>query len=258
MRVTATSCSCYKCLALSLTVLTMGRWGWVICGSNIIYSVFLNWSAGGITSYPHDTQWHHAGLVRMTFMLHLNFALQLSSFLMSTIGTLCYTHWYFSILICCNWETKSFILHRLCALVFNFLLSLAPQPSLGLGLLHKIRLNFLEASQQFSFYRVGLLTVLCYSNVMGVSFLFTSSKCTEFVSHITICQILVFRLNDWLTNQSINSMESHSWETGPISWSWNSVALMEYLGSLLFPQELVTRPYLCQLDPVYNLAPYFL
>jgi hypothetical protein len=31
------------------------------------------------------------------------------------------------------------------------LLSLAPQPSLGLGLLHKIRLNFLEASQQFSF-----------------------------------------------------------------------------------------------------------
>jgi hypothetical protein len=35
--------------------------------------------------------------------------------------------------------------------------SLAPQPSLGLGLLHKIRLNFLEASQQFSFYRVVLL-----------------------------------------------------------------------------------------------------
>jgi hypothetical protein len=37
-----------------------------------------------------------------------------------------------------------------------FLLSLAPQPSVGLGLLLKIRLNFLEASQQF-FYRVGLL-----------------------------------------------------------------------------------------------------
>jgi hypothetical protein len=31
------------------------------------------------------------------------------------------------------------------------LLSLAPQPSLGHGLLHKIGLNFLEASQQFSF-----------------------------------------------------------------------------------------------------------
>jgi hypothetical protein len=28
---------------------------------------------------------------------------------------------------------------------------LAPQPSLGPGLLHKIQLNFLEASQQFSF-----------------------------------------------------------------------------------------------------------
>jgi hypothetical protein len=33
----------------------------------------------------------------------------------------------------------------------SLLLSLAPQPSLGLGLLLKIRLNFLEASQQFSF-----------------------------------------------------------------------------------------------------------
>jgi hypothetical protein len=32
-----------------------------------------------------------------------------------------------------------------------FLLSLAPQPSLGLGLLLKIPLNFLEASQQFYF-----------------------------------------------------------------------------------------------------------
>jgi hypothetical protein len=40
---------------------------------------------------------------------------------------------------------------------FLLLLSLAPQPSSGLGLLHKIRLNFLEASQQFYFYRVLLL-----------------------------------------------------------------------------------------------------
>jgi hypothetical protein len=37
------------------------------------------------------------------------------------------------------------------ALLHNLLLSLDPQPSLGLGLLHKNRLNFLEASQQFSF-----------------------------------------------------------------------------------------------------------
>jgi hypothetical protein len=34
---------------------------------------------------------------------------------------------------------------------FFFFLSLAPQPSLGLGLLLKIQMNFLEASQQFSF-----------------------------------------------------------------------------------------------------------
>jgi hypothetical protein len=39
--------------------------------------------------------------------------------------------------------------------VYILLLSSAPQPSLGLGLL-KIRLNFLEVTQQF-FYRVGLL-----------------------------------------------------------------------------------------------------
>jgi hypothetical protein len=37
-------------------------------------------------------------------------------------------------------------------LLYFFLLSLVPQLSLGLGLLHKIRLNFLEASQQFSFF----------------------------------------------------------------------------------------------------------
>jgi hypothetical protein len=42
-------------------------------------------------------------------------------------------------------------------LILPLLLSLAPQPSLGLGLLHKIQLNFLKASKQFSFYRVGLL-----------------------------------------------------------------------------------------------------
>jgi hypothetical protein len=36
-------------------------------------------------------------------------------------------------------------------LFFFFFLSLAPQPNLGLGLLLKIRLDFLEASQQFSF-----------------------------------------------------------------------------------------------------------
>jgi hypothetical protein len=35
--------------------------------------------------------------------------------------------------------------------ILYILLSLAPQPSLCLGLLLKIRLNFLEASQQFSF-----------------------------------------------------------------------------------------------------------
>jgi hypothetical protein len=35
---------------------------------------------------------------------------------------------------------------------------LAPQPSLGLGLLHKIRLNFLEASQQFSFLQVRVVS----------------------------------------------------------------------------------------------------
>jgi len=35
--------------------------------------------------------------------------------------------------------------------VVIIIISLVPQPSLGLGLLHEIWLNFLEASQQFSF-----------------------------------------------------------------------------------------------------------
>jgi len=38
------------------------------------------------------------------------------------------------------------------------LLSLAPQPSLGLGLIHKIRLIFLEASQQFYFLQGRVLS----------------------------------------------------------------------------------------------------
>jgi hypothetical protein len=41
--------------------------------------------------------------------------------------------------------------YHLSFLPLILLLSLAPQLSLGLGLLHKIRLNFLEASQEFSF-----------------------------------------------------------------------------------------------------------
>jgi hypothetical protein len=47
---------------------------------------------------------------------------------------------------------RSFFPHiRLSLYEYLLLLPLAPQPSLGLGLLHKTRLNFLEASQQFSF-----------------------------------------------------------------------------------------------------------
>jgi hypothetical protein len=47
---------------------------------------------------------------------------------------------------CCIYNTNI----NYAIIIFYFLLSLAPQPSLGLGLL-KTRLNFLEASQQFSF-----------------------------------------------------------------------------------------------------------
>jgi hypothetical protein len=49
-------------------------------------------------------------------------------------------------------DLDSLELHKQRKIDVKFLLSLAPQPSLGLGLLHKIRLNFLEASQQFSFF----------------------------------------------------------------------------------------------------------
>jgi hypothetical protein len=42
-------------------------------------------------------------------------------------------------------------IYNLCSSLIIVLLSLSPQPSSGIGLLHKIQLNFLEASQQFSF-----------------------------------------------------------------------------------------------------------
>jgi hypothetical protein len=63
-----------------------------------------------------------------------------------------------------------------------FFLSLAPQPSLGLGLLHKIRLNFLEASQQFSFYRVGFLAPRPTPHPGGPNFLTEVSKFAQGVS----------------------------------------------------------------------------
>jgi hypothetical protein len=43
-------------------------------------------------------------------------------------------------------------------MIFSSFLSLAPQPSLGHGLLHKIQLNFLEASQQFSFLQCRVVS----------------------------------------------------------------------------------------------------
>jgi hypothetical protein len=55
-------------------------------------------------------------------------------------------------------------LHR--CLLLLLLLSLAPQPSLGLGLLKKIRLNFLEASQQFSFLQ-GMVVSLTPNPHLG-------------------------------------------------------------------------------------------
>jgi hypothetical protein len=43
--------------------------------------------------------------------------------------------------------------------IANLLLSLAPQPSLGLGIRQNFRLNFLEAPEHFLFYRLGLLAL---------------------------------------------------------------------------------------------------
>jgi hypothetical protein len=59
---------------------------------------------------------------------------------------------------------------------FLLLIPLAPQPSLGLGLLRKIRLNFLEASQQFYFYRVGLLAPRPTSIPEGQASVFISPR----------------------------------------------------------------------------------
>jgi len=69
---------------------------------------------------------------------------------------------------------QSGIIYKAMDIIIFLLLPLAPQPSLGHGLLHKIRLNFLEASQKFSFfYRAGLLAPcptpgLCIYILLGV------------------------------------------------------------------------------------------
>jgi hypothetical protein len=47
-------------------------------------------------------------------------------------------------------KSKEFVMNNF-PKIYVLLLSLAPQLSLSLGFLHKIQLNFLEASQQFSF-----------------------------------------------------------------------------------------------------------
>jgi hypothetical protein len=54
-------------------------------------------------------------------------------------------------LYCCDNSTTMLNYSTCFFLLLLLLLSLAPQPSLGLGLLHKIQLNFLKASQQFTF-----------------------------------------------------------------------------------------------------------
>jgi hypothetical protein len=73
----------------------------------------------------------------------------------------------------CTFSKGNEIINRIDGKIFNrpasfnkslsitvtwFFLSLAPQPNLGLGLLHKIQLNFLEAYQQFSFLQGRVLS----------------------------------------------------------------------------------------------------
>jgi hypothetical protein len=60
----------------------------------------------------------------------------------------------------CKWHSflpLGAVVSLFCLFLLLLLLSLSPQPSLGLGFLHKIWLNFLRLLNNFLFYRVGLL-----------------------------------------------------------------------------------------------------
>jgi hypothetical protein len=58
----------------------------------------------------------------------------------------------------CNYAIQIFQKKMSVIITLSVFLSLAPQPSLGLDLLHKIQLNFLGASQQFSFLQVRVVS----------------------------------------------------------------------------------------------------
>jgi hypothetical protein len=74
------------------------------------------------------------------------------------IFTHCALKIHFNIILLPTFELRkwylpvtSFLTKIFYVLIYPFFLSFAPQSSLSHGRLHKIRLNFLEASQQFSF-----------------------------------------------------------------------------------------------------------
>jgi hypothetical protein len=65
----------------------------------------------------------------------------------------------------CTERSKLFLITHIYWILL--LLSLAPQPSLGLGLLHKIRLNFLEVSEQFPFLQGRVVSLTPYPHSRG-------------------------------------------------------------------------------------------
>jgi hypothetical protein len=126
------------------------------------------------------------------------------------------------------------------------LLSLAPQPRLGLGLLHKIRLNFVEASQQFSFLQGRVVSptpnphpggpgLYLYLPEAGWLLVLVASYDTHGLrwdysySPVTTRRMFLFLhsvIPTWrhILQASINLGEDVHFVEDSVPWSWNNMA----------------------------------
>jgi hypothetical protein len=90
----------------------------------------------------------------------------------------------------------------------QFSLPLAPQPSLGLGLLHKIQLNFVEASQQFSFLQGRVVSPTPIPMDQASVFISPRGRVATYFSRLL--------RHAWVTVGLFLFPRHHKWKTGQL------------------------------------------